>query len=232
MQNVLREIKTKDITFRAYDQQGSWAAKSIAKEVDAQYVIPDLMFEPGDVIIDIGAHVGIFSMYYALRHPELEIFSYEPTKRNYNNFVKSLEYNKIKNVNAHNLAVTVDGRDVSMFQPADNTGASSMIYNEALPFQDKTDAKSITLKNIFGSVLNSPFYNGNKKIKILKIDCEGAEYEILTGNMELLKDVDYVLGEFHHVPGKYNAYKLHAELTDVIGAERNKIQIIQTNTII
>ena len=112
MQNVLREIKTKNLTFRAYDSRESWAAQSIAKEIDIQYVIPELKIDSGDVIIDIGAHVGIFSIYYALKYPSATIYSYEPVNRNYKNLVKNLEYNKIKNVIPFENAVTNDGREV------------------------------------------------------------------------------------------------------------------------
>jgi len=225
MQNRLREINTFDLNFRAYDSSESWAAISIAREIKDQYYVPNLNINKNDVIIDIGAHVGIFSIYYALKYPDALIYSYEPTRRNYANLVKSLEYNKINNVFPNNLAVTSDGRDVEMYQPSDNTGGSSMFYNTKLPFEEKSLAKSIRLKDIIENI--------NGKIRILKIDCEGGEYEILNGNIELLNNAEIIMGELHHVPNTdFNAYKLYDEITKVVGKERNKLTIIQTNTII
>ena len=71
------------------------------------------------------------------------------------------------------------------------------------------------------------------KIKILKIDCEGAEYEIFEDSLNLLKDVEYIMGELHHVPdSKFNAHLLNEKITSIVGKEKNKLTIIQTNTII
>ena len=49
----------------------------------------------------------------------------------------------------------------------------------------------------FGSV---PIFSNNNisKCKLLKIDCEGAEYEILySANVENLKNCEYMRAEFH-----------------------------------
>jgi hypothetical protein len=76
------------------------------------------------------------------------------------------------------------------------------------------------------------------KVKILKIDCEGSEYEIFTdrifyNTLGLLKNVEYVMGELHHVPNsEFNAYALYDKISNVVGKDNNKLTIIQTNTII
>jgi len=70
MQNRLREINTFDLKFKAYDNAESWAYASIAREIKDQYFFPEIVIKDGDVIIDIGAHIGLFSIYYAWKLEE------------------------------------------------------------------------------------------------------------------------------------------------------------------
>ena len=73
---------------------------------------------------------------------------------------------------------------------ASNTGgATGFLRNMNLPDHQKFTVKSTKLDDFIASL-------GFPKIKLLKIDCEGAEYEILKGS-SLLYMVEHLSGEFH-----------------------------------
>lgn len=108
--------------------------------------------------------------------------------------LKNIELNNInKNIiKVFNFAITKDGRDVITNSPSFNSGASN-IYNYY------GDDIANTVPNIKSITFDDIFTNNNiSKCKLLKIDCKGAEYEILyNANIENLKNCEYMRAEFH-----------------------------------
>ncbi|RPI95496.1 MAG: FkbM family methyltransferase [Chloroflexi bacterium] len=167
------------------DHAGS-VGKIIAREIVRDYKLDGLGVKNGDVIVDIGAHIGLVSIYLAKMYPKAKVYAYEPIPENYEYLLKNIELAGVKNVIPHNLAVTKDGRDVKIGGDLEkNNGASSM-YLRAEAAAQVFEVKSISA----GDVLKE-----TGRIKLLKIDAEFAEYEILP-NMDLSK-VEFMRGEFH-----------------------------------
>jgi FkbM family methyltransferase len=171
------------------DRPVSIAANIIAWElVDDCYGFKRIDFKPGDVIIDIGAHIGFFAIYTALRFPHVKIHSFEPFPENYELLQQNLERNGITNVRTYPLGVSGSGRPLEMVTNPQNSGHSTC-YSRTLEYDRTTGIPSTTLDHIFDSL-------GVDKCKLLKIDCEGSEYEILFSARSLAK-IEYLSGEFH-----------------------------------
>jgi FkbM family methyltransferase len=161
------------------------------------------------------------SILLAKKYPFLKIYAFEPVKQNYENFLRNLELNEIPpgTVSVENVAVTKDSRDVSVWVNDVNFGASKVSSGEINP--DLAIVSSKTLQQIAET-------NGINKIKLLKIDCEGSEYEIIYGAPpELLLNIEYLHGEFHifnhNYDDDYNPDKLYAYCLKYI--EKNKISV-------
>ena len=161
-----------------------------------EYDFKNIYFKDGDVVIDIGANVGMVSILLAKKFPFLKIYSFEPLKENYDNFIKNIELNNIPKgvITAENKAVTKDGRLITMSINSANKGGSSttdVISVNSIMTKENSQVESITLEEIFKK------YNINK-LKLLKIDCEGSEYEILYNvNTDILNNIENLIGEFH-----------------------------------
>jgi len=164
-------------------------AKVICREV-AQVYAPNLIdFQPGDVVLDIGAHVGIVSIYLAKQWPGLRIYAYEPVLRNFQKLLRNIWANDVQNVKAHPLAVSSDGRALIL------TANLHQNSGGATAFAVKSDGTRFTAESL---TLAQIFVNNNiNRCRLLKLDCEGAEHEILNGNPQILDRVDYLCGEFH-----------------------------------
>lgn len=183
------------------DIPGSAISKIVMREIERDYQIDKVKIPPDSVIVDIGAHVGVVSVYLAKRFPDHDIYAFEPIPELFALLLRNLEANNVKNVVAVNAAVTCDGRDVSLFGNLDvNSGGSSIIYNGA---PKRCVAKSIRLQDQLDG----------RRIGLLKIDCEGAEYEILTD--ELLSRVDVIRGEFHRTPSN-NPLEFLAHVIEIV----------------
>ncbi len=195
-ESYLYSCKLGGIDFKFYDFIFSGVTEYMPNEID-DYNFDSIDFKDGDVVIDIGGNIGTVSIYLAKKYPFLKIYAFEPVKQNYENFLKNIELNNINKdiIKVFNLAITKDRRDVILTSPFNNSGASN-IYNNFrgsgnIILNNDISIKSITFDDIFSN-------NNISKCKLLKIDCEGAEYEILySANIENLKNCEYMRAEFH-----------------------------------
>jgi FkbM family methyltransferase len=159
-------------------------------ELLGPYQLDTIPFKDGDVVLDIGAHKGILAIYMAKRWPGLRIFSFEPEPINFRALEENLKLNKIRNVKAYEQAVTADGREFPMLYGGHSAEASGFYRDGALP---SFVAKSTTIKAILGR-------HRIKQVKLLKLDCEGAEHEILADSDGWADKVEYIRGEIHMIP--------------------------------
>jgi FkbM family methyltransferase len=171
------------------DVAGSMSATWVANETFMdEYGVRRIEFAPGDVAVDIGAHVGLFAIYLAKRHPDISVLAFEPDPVNFHNMLANVAANRVTNVVPQHLAVTRDARPFTLDRPPGNSGGAGGYCGRREGFPRTTTA-SVTLDIIFERFAIT-------RCKLLKIDCEGAEYEILTST-SVLDRVDWLSGEFH-----------------------------------
>ena len=212
-ENIMHEVNLWNEHLYFQDTIPSNTVKFVENEINNNYEYKKIMqidFKEGDIVIDIGANVGMVSILLAKKFPFIKIYSFEPLKENYDNFIKNIELNNIPKgvITAENKAVTKDGRLITMSINSSNKGGSSttdVISVNSIMTKENSQVESITLEEIFKN------YNINK-LKLLKIDCEGSEYEILYNtDTNLLKNIENLRGEFHenkNLTGEYDIDKL------------------------
>ena len=160
-----------------------------------EYNLDKFDFKEGDIVIDIGANIGIVSIYLAKKFPFIKIYAFEPVRQNYECILKNIELNNISEgiITVENVAITGDRRKLNITVPIYNTGQSNIHNRYSNPILSNIDPNinSIKLDDIFTK------YNINK-CQLLKIDCEGAEYEILYNtNIKNLEKCHNLISEFH-----------------------------------
>ncbi|WP_218082798.1 FkbM family methyltransferase [Anthocerotibacter panamensis] len=186
---ILRKYEILGTEVEVWEQEGSMAADIVASELSQDsYQLASVPFSRGDCVIDIGGHIGLFSIVLAKIYPDLKIYAFEPFPANYECFRKNIVHNRVMNVSLYNLAVTKDGRNLSMVTNPNNSGGATA-YSTIHTHLKTDNIPSISLEKIFEQ-------NSIEHCKLLKIDCEGAEYEILL-NCTILDKIDYLAAEFH-----------------------------------
>ena len=171
------------------DAVGSIGATWVANETWLdEYGLARIHFDRGDIVVDVGAHVGIFAIYVAKRHPDISVLAFEPDPVNFSNLLANIEANRVANVIPHRLAITRHGRPFTIDRPPDNSGAAGGYFSRPEGYARST-VDSITLDAVFECY-------AMRRCKLLKIDCEGAEHEILTST-SVLDRVEWLSGEFH-----------------------------------
>lgn len=174
-------------------------SKIVAREIELSYNLESIDFKDGDVILDIGAHVGVVSIYLALEYPTTRIYAFEPDKDNFKRLVSNLKRNGVTNVLAINSAVT-NHTSPAIYHPNPNNSGGGFLGNNdrgGASFNDNGASyrvESLTLADIFRQ------YDIDT-VKLLKIDCEGSEYNILgDASPEILGKIAHIRGEFHAPP--------------------------------
>lgn len=150
-------------------------------------------------MIDIGGNVGLISIYLAKKYPFLKIYAFEPVFENWKNFKRNMSLNNVSNsqIKLHNCAITCDGRLVKINTYFSNTGGSTML--DVSNYNMRQTAKSVTLDWVFQNYKID-------KCKALKIDCEGAEFEILY-NFKNFEKIESICGETHSFDDQENNRK-------------------------
>ena len=189
---VLRELHVGGHRLLLGDVDGSVAVEVVAGEVgEGAYDFRDIELEPGDTVLDVGAHIGVVSIYLAKEHPDVTILAFEPVPRVFELLTANLRRNRVHNVIAFNLAVTADGRDIDLVShPGSNTGGGTAFVEQLdLAEHERVTVASTTLDRIMDE-------HHVTRCPLLKIDIEGGEYEVLYG-AECLPRIANIRGEFH-----------------------------------
>lgn len=190
-----REISCRiaGLDLRVFDDYYSSSSEVTIRELEADlYRVSDIVFEEGDVVIDIGAYIGLFSMALAKKHPDILIYAFEPVSINFRNMLRGIEANSIRNIRAFQLAVTADGRELEMLYSHSFMGGST-----TLEIQKENISSAHLVEKVPSKTLDQIFAEfGIARCKLLKIDCEGSEYEIIYGTRSLNR-ISHIRGEFH-----------------------------------
>ena len=156
-----------------------------------EYRLPE-RFPSRTIVIDIGVHVGLFS-YLALCRGAEAVFGFEAEPANYQCAVRNLAPFG-ERVHLSNRAVwRSDVRTSTLhFCPSGdsaNAGGGTVIWETDGPL-----VETVALDDVILSVTE----NGKRRINLLKIDCEGAEFPILLTSKRL-GQIDRIVGEYHEL---------------------------------
>ncbi len=160
--------------------------------VNEIYTPPGYKIHSGDVVIDVGANIGVFATFAATRAPGVTVHAYEPFQDCVDWLQRNVEESGLRNVHVHKAAVSGAPGEAQL-----QVDPSRWIVNSL--FNGRGKGESITV-NCLG--LNDVMEeNGITLCDLLKLDCEGSEYEVLKGcTPATLKRVRRIVGEYHERP--------------------------------
>lgn len=181
----LLEIKMKNFLFPVFLRQHT--SDIIAFEhifTESQYKI-HFNFNP-KYIFDLGANIGLASVYFKNRFPDATIFAVEPDVSNFEMLLKNTKlYN---NIQCLKYAIWYKHATLELFDPGEGHWSFVTKENDSVA-QNTVEAKTIDL---LMAELNVPH------IDILKIDIEGAEkYIFEDGFDKWLPKVRCIIIELH-----------------------------------
>ncbi|HET9805697.1 MAG TPA: FkbM family methyltransferase, partial [Nitrososphaeraceae archaeon] len=160
-----------------------------------------------DTVIDVGAHLGRYSLISAKRvDKEGKVISIEANPLVFEKLKKNLELNKVTNTTSLNYAVFSEKTKIKLFFPTEglkNTIYNTVISDRSINSERFIEVNADTLDNILYSVGISP-----EDVNWIKIDVEGAELEVLKGATNVLSKGNDIalLIEIHNLGDRKNLY--------------------------
>lgn len=146
------------------------------------------------VIVDIGANIGIFSVYAARRFPEARIISLEPMSDNFELIKENLRLNNMTSqVTPVKKGIGGSSGKAVLYRNDDtDTGGGSLYMVDKDAFKGvTTEIELTTLEDIFKEWKI-------EKIDIMKVDCEGGEYEFFYSTpRDILEKISSMIIECH-----------------------------------
>jgi FkbM family methyltransferase len=171
-----------------------------------EYRLPG-RFAPTDVVIDVGAHIGSFAYAVVMRGGE-HVYSIEPDRENCacarENLKPYIERGCVHwmegavwRSDSNDDELRLDGYQV--FPPSFggmagilNTGGGSVMWGAGDP----------VAKVPLDDVIDLATRHGERRVRLLKLDCEGAEWPALLTSRRLHL-IDEIVGEFHEIGGTF-----------------------------
>lgn len=143
------------------------------------------ILERNMIIFDVGANIGIYSLIASKKIGENgKVFSFEPSAWAYERINKNLNLNSCRNVEVFKVGVS-NHSDIVSFYKCDDDAFNSILNKQMRKCIEEIKIDVLTIDD---------FCNKKqiKKLNVLKIDVEGADYLVLKG-------ADNVISNFHPI---------------------------------
>ena len=160
------------------------------KEPETLEWIDNFMENKNIIFWDIGANVGLYSIYAAIKFNNIKVYSFEPSTSNLRVLSRNISINNLYNkilINQFPLTNTNKGHQL-MMESNFSEGGALHSYGKNINYE----GKKLDIKNnymLFGFSINYLIKNLNFEIPdYLKIDVDGLEHLILEGGNQFLND--------------------------------------------
>jgi FkbM family methyltransferase len=195
MQNVLNFLRGNPMRYRYQDglyfaadrDGGIWFATpkrsvflngGVQRRVEGlarAYRLADIRFDDGDVVVDVGANIGEIGLWLRTHTLAVRYIAFEPSPREYSCLTRNAGA-----AETHNLGLWKETGQLKFYFNSEEADSS---FIEPSRFDQCRDVPCCRLDEIVSGV----------PVKLLKVDAEGAEPEVLEGARDLLQYCEYVV---------------------------------------
>jgi FkbM family methyltransferase len=152
------------------------------------------------IVLDIGGNVGITALFLAKKENVVKVFTFEPMQVTFQELKKNLELNPELSPKIEPFQFGIGGKDEIFTVPysaASNTTTSYVFPQDVTSSEDNVAELEVRdAGKVFRSIIEE---NKNTNRIFMKVDCEGAEFDIIPRLAETgcLSEIDAVIMEFH-----------------------------------
>jgi FkbM family methyltransferase len=162
----------------------------------------------GDIVVDIGAHIGHYTIIASKRvGANGKVVAIEASPSNFEILNRNIKLNQLANIINLNHVVYSKETKLKLYLPGEESGHT--IYNTVISDRARNEDKFVEVNaNTLDYLLQSKEIK-QEQINWIKIDVEGAEFEVLKGAANILsnsKDIA-ILIEIHNLRDSTNLYR-------------------------
>ncbi len=182
------ELRHPPVRFHVRGLMDVWIIKETCLDRDYETIGEEL--QDGWIVLDIGAGLGDFTIYAAKSRPHCEIYAYEPFPESYELLQENLKLNAVDNVRAFPYAIS-DGQSAQLTLALTGEAVQHRTTPAGAPVAATVAVPCLSLEQALAATSLS-------RVDFLKIDVEGAEFEILFGASDAaLSVIRRVCLEYH-----------------------------------
>ncbi|QFW68505.1 MAG: SAM dependent methyltransferase [Nanoarchaeotal virus 1] len=153
-------------------------------------------------VLDIGAFVGDSPIYFILKGAK-KVYAIEPHPKAYKEMKKNIKLNKMKDkIIPINMGIDYKGKYV--YIPKEKINIEGTLFESDIPWYKGIEIPAGKLSDIIDKY--------NIDAQILKMDCEGCEYDIILKDYDTIKEFDEIGFEYHSYNTKIPVSKLLEKL--------------------
>ena len=172
------------LKFRVRTLMDVWIIKETC--LDRDYEVHGLPVQPGWTVIDVGAGLGDFTLFAARKARGGRVYAFEPFPESYALLRDNIRLNGIANVDPFPVAVNATGEPLYL---QTQTGVAVRHATRAEGGEGAQTVKGMALADILAKT---------GRCDVLKMDCEGGEYDILLGSgADTLSLIQAIVMEYH-----------------------------------
>ena len=158
---------------RSIKEYGEWS--------QAEIDICKQILTSTDFVIEVGSNIGSHTLALAKTVDKGAVFAFEPQDVIFQNLCANISINSITNCSCFHTALS-DEKDKKLYFPNYNFNKE---YNFAAMSFLRTKGSNYTIEASVDTLDNR--FKGLNRLKLLKIDAEGMEVNILKGGIDLIK---------------------------------------------
>lgn len=130
--------------------------------------------KPPGLVIDVGAYCGTHSVFFATQLSGMHVYAFEPVQEQFDYLIENLGINHIGNVTAYRIALS-DAEGYATHRRIDeaNTGTDKIVFTP-IAMEGEIDVRPLD------------YYDFNN-VRLIKIDVEGMELNVLQGSIETIE---------------------------------------------
>ena len=151
------------------------------------------LLKHANVVFDVGANVGIYSLIAAVNDPNCSVHGFEPVPFIYAYYDRNVQANKLSNLQPNQAAVTTKDGEITLYIPDSVQLPSDASTVEG--YRDgvvPTKVKAVSLDSYAAQ-------QGLTQVDLMKVDAEGAEHQVFAGAQAIMeRDKPAIICEILH----------------------------------
>jgi FkbM family methyltransferase len=160
------------------------------------------------IVVDIGAHIGHYTIIASKRvGANGKVVAIEASPSNFKILNRNIRLNQLTNIISLNHVVYSKETKIKLYLPGEESG--NTIYNTVISDRARNEDKFVEVNaNTLDYLLQSKGIK-QEDVNWIKIDVEGAEFEVLKGATNVLsksKDIALLI-EIHNLSDNINLYR-------------------------
>jgi FkbM family methyltransferase len=162
---------------------------------------------PGDVFIDVGAHVGYFTLLASRRvGPAGTVLSIEPNPFALRQLEQNVEHSHLQNVLIEHTACGESDDVVRLYLHTESNSSMASLFTESVSGDVAVEVPCTTLDRLCQ-------VRGLQRVKLVKVDVEGAEFFVLRGMKRIMRELRPVI-----------VVELYPQLLEAVGTPLHEVE--------